>query len=121
MSCSCSYSYENHDEDSDIVIWQESRVLRTRKEHRCYECSDVIPAGSRCCKATCLYEGSWWTAYRCVSCATYAEYISMETETCPLWGHLHDFVTDNEFNYLRPEGEELPTLFEWRERERRAS
>lgn len=111
MSCSCAYAHE--DCDDTATIWRESRVQRSRKEHHCYECGDPIPPGSRCCKAVSLCDGMWWTACRCVSCATYAEYISMEAKLCPLWGHLHDFVYDNELN--------LPTLTEWREREGRAA
>lgn len=116
MSCSCALIYE--DCENVATIWRVSQIVSSRKAHYCCECGDPIPIGSRCCKAVSLYDGSWWTAYRCVSCAIYAEYISLGTGTCPLWGHLHDFIEDGEYNWDRQVGLELPTLHEWREHDR---
>ncbi len=108
MTCSCSLNYE--DCDDTATIWQVTQIISTRKPHYCYECGDLISVRSRCCKAVSLYNGSWWTAYRCISCSTYAEYISLETGVCPLWGHLHEFVSDNDFNWDRHDGLELQPL-----------
>jgi hypothetical protein len=123
MSCSCAYEVEG-DCDEIATVWEESRIQATKKEHRCYECCDVIPQGSRCCKAVGLYDGRWLTMYRCLSCATYCEYVSLAAELCPLWGHLHDFVEDNDLGYGDEDdlGNEiwigLPTLRQWRRKER---
>ena len=106
--CSCAYESECNDCEP-AAVWEETRIAKTRIPHRCYECHDEIPAGSRCCKVAALRDGRWWTGYRCISCSTYAEYISMAAKLCPLWGHLSGFVEDNE---LQHEG--LPTLREWR-------
>lgn len=115
MTCSCT----NYEEcDNVATIWRVESITSTRKEHHCFECGDLVPIGSRCCKVVSLHDGSWSTAYRCISCATYSEYISLETGICPLWGHLYDFVEDNGFNWGRDDGLELPTLSEWRERDR---
>lgn len=115
MSCSCAYETETCDETA--TLWVETNVRKTRKEHRCFECGDLIPIGSRCCKASCLFDGSWDVMYRCVSCAIYAEYISMAAKMCPLWGHLRDFVSDNDLNWDRHDGLELPSLADWRARD----
>ena len=115
MSCSCRFGYEGCYDGPSIDLWREGRVLRTRKEHRCCECSETIPRGSRACYVTSLQEGSWWTSYRCVSCSIYSEMISEMAELCPLWGHLGDFVTDND---LHLDG--LPTLREWQSQTREA-
>lgn len=117
MSCACAYVTEEHDETS--TIWRERELKRgTRKDHRCEECGDLIPKGSRhgICIVDSLFDGRWDRMYRCASCSTYAEYVSMAAELCPLWGHLWDFVTDNGL-YL----EGLPTLQQWRERDKESA
>ena len=87
--CGCgTYGYENNDDAGKL--WQEKRVGATRTEHNCGECGEVIPVGSRCCKAWGLYDQKWEAWYRCVSCAVLAEYVAEQTKTCPLWGDLAD-------------------------------
>lgn len=87
-SCGCALRYEECDEQA--AVWSEARVGATRTEHKCCECGDPIPSGSRCCRASGLYEGKWSTWYRCVTCATLAEYVAAENKECPLWGCLSE-------------------------------
>lgn len=112
MSCSCAGPYE--DSDDEATVWRETRVTKTRKAHRCYECGDTILAGSRCCKAEFLYDGQWGAMYRCISCSTYVEYVSMAAKLCPLWGHAREFVSDNDLHFDFPG---ILTLRGWRDRD----
>lgn len=43
MSCACGFPFEDCDEIA--TVWRERRVSATRREHRCYECGESIPAG----------------------------------------------------------------------------
>lgn len=90
MGCACRYGYEDCDEYS--AIWRESRVAKTRKPHRCYECGDAIPAGSSCCAAFWAggSSGGPVTAYRCFACAALAELVAEINKACPLWGGLRE-------------------------------
>lgn len=125
MSCPCAYEPEDCDEAS--TIWRERPLeRRTRKNHRCEECGDQIPKGSLhgICVVDSLYDGLWDRMYRCASCSTYAEYISAAAKLCPPWGHLSDFVTDNDLGWETEDEagneiwEGLPKLWQWRERDK---
>lgn len=87
MSCHCSYGYE---EGEPCDVWREGQVQRSRKPHRCCECGDVIPAGSRYCYAFSVYDGMPNTFRRCASCATLAELYAELNKSCPLWGGLSE-------------------------------
>lgn len=103
--CGCAvYGYK--DADEYCILWREGTVSATRTEHRCVECDEVIPAGSRCCYAASLYDGKWGTMYRCLSCATLAEYVAETKKACPLWGHLGDsaFEAGVSFSVYRTTG-----------------
>ena len=88
--CGCgTYGYDTDGGDL-CTVWSEHRIHATRAAHQCCECGDAIPVGSRCCKASGLYDGSWSTQYRCVPCAVLAEYVAEQLKTCPLWGGLSE-------------------------------
>jgi hypothetical protein len=92
--CGCAtYGYDSDGGDL-CTLWREERIGSVRVEHQCCECGDAIPVGSRCCKASGLYGGEWFTQYRCVSCAVLAEYVAEELKTCPLWGGLSEVCAD---------------------------
>lgn len=88
-TCGCGFGYEECD---SALLWNEARVAASRKEHKCYECGDPIPAGARCCRASWIQSrgDKWMTAYRCVTCTVLAEYVAEQNEACPLWGGLSE-------------------------------
>jgi hypothetical protein len=88
-TCGCHLGYEDCD---SALLWSEGRVTATKKPHKCYECHDEIPAGSRCCKASWMQARGerWTTAYRCATCAALAEYVALTNGACPLWGGLSE-------------------------------
>lgn len=45
MSCGCSGRYES--DDGYAEVWRDGRINRTKKDHRCCECDEIIPAGER--------------------------------------------------------------------------
>lgn len=98
MNCGCNGTYDLDACDGPADVWNEGRINATRKEHRCGECGEMIPSGTRCCYASWLYDGRWTTVRRCLKCSFVAEAISTITGTCPLWGGLMDYVGNNGFN-----------------------
>jgi len=97
MSCVCSYGYDEG--DYDCTFWRERSIGKTRKEHKCYECGDTIPVGSRCCTAFSITSEHGSTMYRCLTCAVLAELIAELNKSCPLWGGLRETCEDNEIDW----------------------
>lgn len=93
-TCGCNYGYDGDYDLDPADIWEEGRVQKSRKPHRCSECGDPIPPGSRYCYARMLAEGEWTSFARCLTCAALAELYATTTKTCPVWGWLKDSVED---------------------------
>lgn len=54
-----------------VVI--KDRVVRTRKPHRCWGCTMLLPAGSRVLAVVSAEDGRISTAYWCDTCAEIAQ------------------------------------------------
>ncbi|HVF61660.1 MAG TPA: hypothetical protein VNJ70_17780 [Thermoanaerobaculia bacterium] len=92
----CAGYYEN---DDDCCLLGREESVTARKEHKCCECGATISAGERCDFATGLYDGRWFSDYRCWSCAVLAELVSTKTSICPPWGLLSDAANDAGINW----------------------
>ncbi len=79
--CLCPGDYEPADVFS-------TKLVKARKEHRCVECSRVIPVGYTHERVNILYEGQWSTYRTCRLCvAVAADFFSPECGrmVCGLW------------------------------------
>ena len=75
---SCDVSFGDYDGES-AVCYSETFVKRARKEHRCYECSAVIPPGSNYTSVFGVWDGEGTTYKFCDAC----------------WELMHEFTDGN--------------------------
>lgn len=61
-ACIC---VDNEGPNADVF---QERIVVARKEHRCNECHEVIPKGSRYEHVRGLWEGYWETWKTCIPC-----------------------------------------------------
>ena len=64
------HEYENtefYEPDEDITNHQQ-KVVKTRKEHKCYTCQSVIKLGDGALLEKCFMDGKPQSAYTCLNC-----------------------------------------------------
>lgn len=95
MTCSCGAILDDYF-DGYADVYEETVVGKTRTEHKCCECRQPIPAGTRSvCRSSCLYEGEWTTLYRCGDCSLLVASFAMQVGGCPPWGMLQEAADDH--------------------------
>jgi hypothetical protein len=84
----------------------ESRVVKTRKPHRCCECDLEIPTGSQAQKTDGLWDGDFSTVYTCLKCQKIWDYIFENPELeclCLVHGEMYDAI-----HFMLDEGKIIP-------------
>jgi len=79
-SCQC---------DGERPDLYEERVIKARKDHRCYECSGVIPKGEHYNRAKGMWDGEFSSFATCGDCK--AMWCDLGC-TCWVFGSLRDAV-----------------------------
>jgi hypothetical protein len=51
--------------------WRE--IKKTRKDHRCWGCAEVIPAGSHAWYEAGKYDGDFYADYYCDNCKSFLD------------------------------------------------
>jgi hypothetical protein len=57
-----------------------SKLVKTRKKHKCVECNEHIAIGEKAEKVDAIYDGSFQTFYTCLQCQEIIEFIRQEHE-----------------------------------------
>lgn len=52
-------------------FYNERKVKKTRKDHKCFGCREKIPVGSSCYYFSGVYEGDFCADYLCTKCKDY--------------------------------------------------
>ena len=61
-----------------MSFYSEQWVKKTRKQHRCLWCGEMIPAGSTACHSSGIWEGDFWSAYFHPECAAARDAVCVE-------------------------------------------
>jgi len=54
-------------------FYNERKVKKTRKEHKCFGCIIKLPIGSTAFYISSVYEGNFGTYYLCIKCRGYLD------------------------------------------------
>jgi hypothetical protein len=68
MECSCSIN-SSYDYDSYEVF--ESKIMTSRKDHKCGECGKIILKGDLYERCRGLYDGHWYNHKTCKDCLSF--------------------------------------------------
>lgn len=68
MSCDC-----------EVPALYRSKLVTTRKKHKCVECGIIIPLASQAEKVDTLYDGCFQSLYTCLKCQEVIDYIRQYT------------------------------------------
>ncbi len=69
MSCDC-----------EVPSLYRSKLVRTRKKHKCVECGQRIEIAEKVKKVDALYDGEFQSFYTCLQCQEIIEFIRQNTE-----------------------------------------
>lgn len=109
MSCDC-----------DIPQLYESRLVTTRKKHKCVECGQHIAIGEKAEKVDALYYNSFQHFYTCLQCQEIIDFIRQEHEDDLLkdlnealccHGELYDLLFELVFDDREEENEGSACLY----------
>lgn len=89
--------------DGYAVCWNQVDV-RTRKDHKCVECRDLIPKGTVCERVSGHFDGAWFADHTCAACADIRSMYSCG-ETPPAIGEMWEAWREGGFDDLRMAGE----------------
>jgi hypothetical protein len=92
--------YEEGDGET-CQYWDEKRV-KTRTPHKCCECNVDIPVGEEVGRSKGVFDGHWYTSYRCAACLILAEFAATIEGMCAMWGGLADFVDNVNWGRGKP-------------------
>lgn len=89
MSTTCC-PLEN-DQDDRAKVFTES-VIVGRKDHKCYECHEVIPKGTKHESVRGLWDGGWSNFRTCLACVEIRNHFGCDGGWIygQLWGDLED-------------------------------
>lgn len=91
-----------------------SKLVKTRKPHRCIECRIQIELGQQAEKVDALYDGRFTSFYTCLECKTLIEYLRTKkiVDDCLCHGDLGEEIDQQGFLYsdddIEEECEHLP-------------
>ena len=54
-------------------FYNERQIKKTRKDHKCLGCLEIIPAGTAAFYISCAYEGDFNAYYLCMPCREYLD------------------------------------------------
>lgn len=87
--------------DGDTRECSTSTVRTARKDHRCYECHEVIPKGSRYEYASGIWDGSPSAFKTCLSCVEIRNHFGCEGW---IYGQLWSDLEENFFPDMKAGG-----------------
>ena len=61
-------------------FYNEWKIKRTRKDHQCFECQTIIPAGSACLGWSSLYMGDFHAGWMHEDCAKASAHYRQENQ-----------------------------------------
>lgn len=96
IQCYCDY-------DSPQVY--SSKIVKARKEHRCYECGRTIKAGERYESAFGVSDGDTYQPHTCGDCVDIRQFIQNNIP-CFCWAHGNLF--EDCFNVIEAAYEQAP-------------
>jgi len=77
----------------------EMKVIRSRKDHECYECRRPIPKGAECERGSGLWEGKFDTWHTCLDCVNIRDGLNCDGPSVlgTLWEDIESAFTYNPF------------------------
>jgi hypothetical protein len=79
-----------------------SCVVKAAKDHRCTECRETIPKGSKYERVKGLWDGSWSTFKTCLSCVEIRDHFACENGW--LFGEVWSQIEENFFPDMKAGG-----------------
>jgi hypothetical protein len=78
-----------HDAPASVHV---TTVVKAAKDHRCTECREMIPKGSKYENAKGLWDGHWSTFKTCLSCVEIRNHFTCESgwEYGSVWSQLEE-------------------------------
>ena len=80
--------------DGEAAEFYDSRIVRARRDHACYECRRVIVAGATYERITGKWDGEFLSHAFCADCSDISSSLSCDgtREFGNLWGEIEDYV-----------------------------
>lgn len=106
------------------TIWEETQP-KARIEHKCSECREPIPAGTRYTQIKSLFDGHWDTFKICHKCDVWRCKIAileiahgcLSDYWCPVPDLFEELSQSEEYRALEPTADDLAvSLVEWKGR-----
>lgn len=98
MLCCPLSSYDDGDGSAECY---DQRIVTAKKLHKCTECGEDIPSGSRYEYTKGLWEGSWSVFKTCLSCREIRDHFACDGY---LFGQLWSDLADNFFPDMKAGG-----------------
>jgi hypothetical protein len=82
-----------------MIEMLEMKIIRSRKEHNCYECRRPIPKGAECERGSGLWEGKFDTWHTCLDCVNIRDGLNCDGPPVlgTLWEDIESAFTYNPF------------------------
>lgn len=91
MDCYCDY---------EIPEFYQVETRKSRKTHRCTECSGTIRSGETYQYVFYIFDGHPCTVKRCSDCLQLKQWIEAHVPCfCDTWGDLHNQIMDAVYEY----------------------
>ncbi len=85
----------------------DKKLLKTRVNHKCIECGDLVKAGDRMWRVKSLFDGHFHRHYTCLDCEAIREHIcKLDPETDLCHGELIEYL---QYGYL--DSDYLPNVW----------
>lgn len=95
----CSVCIGGGDSDGSYAF-SDSRIIKARKEHECFECGRPISVGSLYHRFTVLFDGYFDNYATCLDCHNIRKGLTCEGGAWPYFGDLWNDIISN-FPYLK--------------------
>lgn len=91
----------SNEDGTAAAVFSKSTVKAT-KNHRCLECGETIPKGSKYERVKGVWDGSWSTFKTCLSCVEIREHFACETGW--VYGEVWQQLEENFFPDMKAGG-----------------
>lgn len=92
----CGVCYFSSEADGVCEVWNVRHIKKSRKEHRCIECGEIIPAGSSYESVFSVYEGEAETSATCEICREVRDAYRCDGDSWVI-GTLWDDIAQSDF------------------------
>lgn len=86
----------------EYATFYDTDIRTARKEHKCFECGEAIPARAKYEHISMLFDGSWDSFKLCLSCMEIGDHFNCDGRTL---GTLWEDLADNFFPDMKAGGQ----------------